>query len=572
MSDLPACRKADKLCYNRLMDLSTQLSLNKTVTPLQILVAVLPFLTGIFYEWQSALLAVVLLALIFIGMLRNKELEIDFGLPLLFTAVVVICHMLTAFWAVDKGMVWMGFIKFLPLPLFVLAAARKEDLLRFVPHAGVLMTVLSAALSWIGGLKGHITVSGRLAGTFEYPNVFAMFLLVCLILVLFKEKINAVDWIFAVIYLAGIALSGSRTVLALTALTAVVFIIWVKDKKTKLISLAALVVAAAGTGFYLFSRLDSLMNASTFYGRLLYYYDALPQLLKHPFGMGYYGYYYTQGSFQTGVYSVVHIHNDFLQILLDIGWIPALLGAVMIVRAFIKSDIQSKMLILMMTLHLLFDFDMQFISMAIILLAVVIKVPSARSRKIPSYKALAPVGILAPVIAVTAVLFGLSSFFYQIRDYKTAVKVYPSYTEAQAVLLTEAATDAEMERIADSILKHNPYYPLANDAKARIMFSKGEILKMMGYKESAIKFSKYSLPEYLDYFDMLNYATTLYAQNNDYDSAEYCIDRCMNLRKDLQKVQAGTSKLGLMIDDQPDLELPAEYVEYLDLLDNIKGT
>ncbi len=71
---------------------------------------------------------------------------------------------------------------------------------------------------------------------------------------------------------------------------------------------------------------------------------------------------------------------------------------------------------------------------------------------------------------------------------------------------------------------------------------------------------------------MLNYATTLYARNNDYDSAEYCINRCMTLRNDLKKVQEGTSKLGLMIDDQPDLELPAEYAEYLDLLENIKGT
>ena len=46
----------------------------------------------------------------------------------------------------------------------------------------------------------------------------------------------------------------------------------------------------------------------------------------------------------------------------------------------------------------------------------------------------------------------------------------------------------------------------------------------------------------------------------------------MTLRNDLKKVQEGTSKLGLMIDDQPDLELPAEYAEYLDLLENIKGT
>lgn len=553
------------------MDISAKLSINKPVAPLQIFVAVLPFLTGVFYEWQSALVAVVLLALIIIDIVRKKELEVDYGLPLLFTVAIVVCHMLTAFWAVDKGMVWMGVIKFLPLPLFVLAATRKEDLLRFVPHSGALMALLSFALCWIDGLKGHIIVSGRIAGFFEYPNAFAIFLLVCLILVLFKEKITVVDWIFAAIYVAGIALSGSRTVMALTAVTAIVFIIWVKDKKIKIISLIAFVMAAAAAGIYLYTRLDSLMNGSTFYGRLLYYMDALPVILKHPFGMGYYGYYYTQGSFQTGVYSVVHIHNDLLQILLDIGWIPALLGIVMIVRAFIKADVQTRVIMIMMVLHMLFDFDMQFISLAVILLAVIVRKPSAKIKSYPSYNALMPVGIFAPIIAVVTVWFGLSSFFYCINDYENAVKIYPSYTEAQKMQLLNAK-DTEMGKIADAILKHNPYLSIANDAKARVVFATGDTVGMMGYKESAIKFNRYELSEYLDYFDMLNYATNLYAQNNDYESAEYCINRCINLRNELKRVEESTSKLGLMIDDQPDLELPAEYTEYLDLLENLKET
>lgn len=554
------------------MDLSAKLSLNKPITPLQILVAVLPFITGIFYEWQSALVAVALLALLIIDIIRTKEIEVDLGFPLFFTFCVVICHMLTAIWAVDKGMVWMGVVKFLPLPLFVLAAARKDDLLRFVPHSGALMTVLSVSLCWIDALKGHIIVSGRIGGFFEYPNAFAMFLLVCLILVLFKEKITIVDWIFAVIYIAGIALSGSRTVMALTAVTAIVFIIWVKDKKIKIISLIAFVIAAAVAGVYLYNKLSSLMNGSTFYGRFLYYMDALPVILKHPFGLGYYGYYYTQGEFQTGVYSVVHIHNDLLQILLDIGWVPAILGIVMVVRAFIKADFRAKIIMVMMILHMLFDFDMQFISMSIIFLTVVISSSKPNLKKAPSYKAMVPLGISVPIVVPFAIVFGLASFFNYIHDYETAVKVYPSYTEAQKILLTNAQTDAEMGRIADTILKHNPYYALANDAKARVAFANGDVIGMMGYKESAIKYNKYTLSEYLDYFDMLYYATTLYAQNNDYTSAEYCIDRCISLREDIRKVEAGTSKLGMMIDDKPDLTIPDQYTEYIDLLQSLKTT
>ena len=193
--------------------------------PLQVLVAVIPFLTGIFYEWQSAVLVVALLALLIVEAKKNKRVDVEFGWPLLFSICVVIFHVLTAFWAVDKGMVWLGVLKFLPLPLFVLAASRKEDVLKHLPLSGVVMTIASLILSPFDKLKGHITVRGRLGGFFEYPNTFAMFLLVCLILVLFKEKIKLKDWIFAAIFLAGIALSGSRTVLILTALTTLIFVI-----------------------------------------------------------------------------------------------------------------------------------------------------------------------------------------------------------------------------------------------------------------------------------------------------------------------------------------------------------
>ncbi|MBR6835055.1 MAG: O-antigen ligase family protein [Oscillospiraceae bacterium] len=553
------------------MDLAAKLSLNKPIKPLQILIAVIPFFTGIFHEWQSAILALALLGILIFEALKNKKLEIDYGLPLLFAALVVGLHALSGIWAVDKGMVWLGVVKFLPLPLFVLAASRKEDLLRFVPLSGAVMTIVSICLSPIEALKGHITVSGRLGGFFEYPNAFAMFLLACLILVLFKEKINLTDWIFAVIYLAGIALSGSRTVFALTALTAIVFIITVKDKKIKLISIAVLAAGAVLAGFYVSRKLSSLSNMSTFYGRFLYFADALPVILKHPLGLGYYGYYYSQGSFQTGVYSVIHIHNDLLQIFLDIGWAPAILAIVMVVKAFYKADFRNKVLLAMLTLHLLFDFDMQFISMAVLYLTVVINSSKTKTKELPSNKVLIPLAVATPVIAVFSLIFGMASFFNYTRNYEQAVKFYPNYTEVQKSLLFTSQSNEEMNAIADKLIKNNPNLSIANDAKARVAFSNGDIVSMMTYKETAIKNNKYDLSEYLDYIDMLSYAISLYAGSGDMDSAEYCMDRCIRLEADLRAVEAGTSDLGWKIDDKPDLTLPAEYSEYITLLQNAKS-
>ena len=88
--------------------------------------------------------------------------------------------------------------------------------------------------------------------------------------------------------------------------------------------LALVIYSALFDSFGIFRRVLSLsFTESTFVGRFLYYMDALPQILRRPFGMGYMGYYYDQLSVQTGVYSVMYLHNDLFQLVLDTGWIPA---------------------------------------------------------------------------------------------------------------------------------------------------------------------------------------------------------------------------------------------------------
>lgn len=573
------------------MELSDKFAFVKSITPLQILVAVLPFITGMFYEWQTALLTIALAVILVLEMIKRKKdadavltksknkknrykaatTEIEIGLPFIFAAVVVLFHIFAMIWAVDRGMALMGVVKYLPLPMFVLAANRGDDVLKLIPVSGVLMTIVSVALSGIDIFKGHLIVSGRIGGFFEYPNTYAMFLLVCLIIVLFKEKIRVVDWVFAAVFGAGIALSGSRTVLVLTALTGIVFIIWVKDKKIKFICLAAFVLAAVGAGVFLSHKLTSLTNFSTFYGRFLYFADALPVILKHPLGLGYYGYYYTQGSFQSGVYSIVHIHNDLLQILLDIGWIPALLGIFMAVKAFIKAEFKYKLMMIMLVLHMLFDFDMQFISMSVIFLAIAMKSSGTRKIELSPKAALASQSVISLALAGFAGYLGMASFFNYINDFETAVRIYPMYTEAQKMLLVNAQTDDEMNRIADSILSHNPNYALANSAKARVAFSSGDIVSMIDYKDKAIRANRYSLEEYLDYISMLEYSISMYVQIEDYQSAEYCIDTCLSTVKYMNSVKSGTSKLGYMIDDKPQLDLPAEYQDYIRTLENLKS-
>ena len=100
----------------------------------------------------------------------------------------------------------------------------------------------------------------------------------------------------------------------------------------------------------------------------------------------------------------------------------------------------------------------------------------------------------------------------------------------------------------------------------RLLFSKGDILGMEEYKLKAISLNKYSLEEYLDYFDMMRFAMELYLENGDLESASYCASRIISIPDMIDNVRQGTSPLGWKIKDQPELDLPAEYTDYINYL------
>ena len=86
------------------------------------------------------------------------------------------------------------------------------------------MTVLSGGLSLIPPLNGFFTVNSRLAGFFQYPNTFALYLL------------------------AGIILTGSRTGFVLFAVTVVCFCFILRDRRIRIGLACGLVLIAAAAG------------------------------------------------------------------------------------------------------------------------------------------------------------------------------------------------------------------------------------------------------------------------------------------------------------------------------------
>ena len=550
-----------------------------TAEPLKLFIAIAPFCIGMAYEWTSSIACFFLLGYLWYCYRNTGRLRVCNSVLLVSMICLSVSYGFTAIWAVDSGMALFGFAKYLPLPLFVIAIEQLEDiksihLLTYVPMSGMAMVIVSGLLGIIPILQTFFRVNSRLAGFFQYPNTFALYLLMGLIVLLSNEKWNKKKVLVTVILLIGILFTGSRTGFVLLVFMILCYIVLLNDKKVRLGLGGALTMVVAVTGVFVLVTgntstvgryLTTSLSSSTFLGRLLYFKDAFPVIVKHPLGLGYMGYYYSQGSFQTGVYSVVNVHNEFLQLLLDIGWIPTALFIWAVIRGGIKGNRQGRMLILFTILHSMLDFNLQFLAIFFILLTAVDSYE--RTIKTVEKRHMPVVAITAISIGCVSLYFGVGSALSYLKMYTEAVAVYPGNTDAWMKLLVGVQDVEDMERIADNILKLNPNNALANSAKARVEYSNGDFGNMIVYKQRAINYSKYSLEEYLDYFDMLYVGYQLYLKYGDVESAEQC-RQCMLAIPDMMKeVLTETDPLAYKINDKPELELPEEYKEVLRTLE-----
>lgn len=558
--------------------------------PLKIFIAVFPFLIGGYYEWASCMASIVLLGYLLYCYKVYGKMYVFRSMALLTSAVIIVAYGISVFWAVDSGMAVFGVVKYLPVLIFVISLEQVDqkqrgEVLNYVPVSGAVMTVASGIFSLIPEWNDFFTVNNRLAGFFQYPNTFALFLLAGIIVLLSKEIFSKRTIIILLILFAGVILTGSRTGFILLVVTVLCFCFFLKDKRIRVSLAAWFIFIVAAAGIYVFATgntssvgrfLTTSFSTSTFLGRILYIKDALPVILTHPFGLGYMGYYYTQGSFQTGVYTVVNVHNELLQMALDVGWIPPVIFLWMTVRAMRYGNLQSRFMIAGILLHSLLDFNLQFLSIAFVLFTSVesnekwqsefIRVTKSGSNAVKARKKeRRTILISAGIIGCVSLYFGVASGLYYIKQYSPAAVLYPGYTNAWMQILMQTDEVQEMEETADRILVMNPTNPLANNARARVAYARGDFGNVINYKRMALEYYRYNLEEYTDYFNMLYVGYQLYTENGDRDSASICAEQMQEIPNMLEEVKKETDPLAYRITDKPELELPDEYMEILNM-------
>lgn len=539
-------------------------------------------LSGGFNEYVGCVLSAIISVLLIVKIAQNRNLVVNINITSLSIAVITLLYLISCFYAIDSGMAFVGFLKFLPVLLYMLLLMQdkgiKEHLIALLPYVALALGVLSLVLVFIPATRDYFTVSDRLAGFFQYPNTFALFLLVGELTALSKEKLKPIDIISALLLIILLLFTGSRAVFILAVFSNVLIIFFRKGRKNKIILctvLAALVLAVLLLlpllkSNEIFSRYFTIsFGESTFVGRLLYYADAFPVILKHPFGLGYMGYYYIQQSIQTGVYSVMFIHNDFLQLLLDVGWIPCLLFVVGIIKSFFRKGNSAGKRIILLTvfLHCLFDFDLQFISMFFILL-LFLNYNDGKQLELKKGAVFVFSFVITGLLSLYfAFALGLAHFGFN----QAADSMFPGNTQNKVDLLIAEDDIVAQNTIADRIISQNEFVQIAYSAKARYAYSQGDFENLIKYKNKVFEIAPFSYEEYEEYCYMLIQGSYLYQQIGDSYSFEYCQKELLKTVDKVKNLDYRLSELGKKIADQPNTQLPGDILLYAENLGgNIK--
>ncbi len=549
---------------------------------LKIIIILSSFLIGGYHLAVSCGISVLLLLyMLYVSFTEREKSKMQIGLTVVSIVILVVSYLLVTIWAIDRGTAIYGFFKILPVGLFALIVSsydksKRMELLECIPLTAAVNGILAYALSFIPALSDYFLVAERLGGFFQSPNAFAVFCLAGIIVLMTSEKINAKKWVLTVVLMLLVFLTGSRTGFIFLVFTISFLVFTIKNKKAKrniLLALSGIIVLSIIIVFVTDSVqtvgrfLTISLESSTFLGRLLYYLDAIPVIFKNPLGLGYYGYYFSQGSFQTGVYSVAFVHNSILQFLLDVGFIPTILFVSALgVSLFSKnSNLRQKLLILVVFGHSLFDFDLEFTAVFLVLV-LAMDFEALNKKELPYDKIV--VSIVSSVFILTSVYFGFVNTLYLLDEYKAVEKIYGFDTLSKVQLIIQEKDITLLEEYANDVINNNGYLAIAYDVKANAAYKKGDFEKVVEYKDKALECAPYSLEEYTDYCDKMIVGISLYEDFGDTYSVEFCKNKLVSVKEKAEKTKEKTSALGWKIYDKPQLELPANYIKAIKACEN----
>ena len=537
-----------------------------------------PFLFGLYYEFSSYFAQIFILVILLIKLLKQKKIKVYLNFASMALAIISSGYLFTCIYAVDKGMAILGFLKFtIPLTFGLLLMQYKQeevkDMMNLIPISGVIMVIVSILFKYIPFLPNVFYLqNGRMMGFLQYANTFALFLLIGIIYIGYSKQPKWKVIIYNIVLLLGILISGCRTVQILALLNYIIIII--KQKELRMYFIALIIITIAGTiGYVLITGnlntvgryLTTSTSSRSLQERLLYYKDAIPLILRHPFGLGYMGYSYIQPQIQTGIYQAAYVHNDFLQFALDIGIIPLVVLIIALIKSLIRKnkELSFRLILLTIALHMLIDFDLQFMIIFLILVMTL----NLWDNKEYEYETNNIVLInIDTLLIIIYLYFGIVTLLNYFEKNEIAIKMYPIYTEANIPIANNYMQNEDISsanKIASNMQKTNKELGMIYNIKAYYYLINKNWNLMVQNKKKYLEVNKYNMKEYEDYVFCLSEAIEYYAQNDEMEKAMEYIKRVVEVPSIIEHVKSSTSSISYNLKDKPTFELKSNVQKYI---------
>jgi len=541
-----------------------------------IFIMLIPFLFGTFYDFSVFVVTLVLQIILLIWFIKNKKISITVNDAFIMSAIFLLFSCLSIIWAVDRNDAAIGTLRYLSLFLFAIfimqcSSERKEKILQIIPYSALAMLFISIIIGFIPGLKEIVyTASGRIMGLFPYANTFALYLLVGIIIIttIRRDKLAIPITLFL---LFGIFLTGSRTTLIIATIYMIYFCFSKENtiKKYYILTYLGLIIAFVIYALVTnnFGRIFNINpNAGTLLERFLYWKDSIKLILTNPFGLGYMGYSYKIYEIQTGMYVTKFVHNEYLQMMLDIGIIPAITFIAFIVKSIIsKNNLKlNKIILIAIAIHIFFDLDLQ----SIIILYIIVMCLDNKIYKEKSFEFNITFIVIMTITAFIYGYYGLACFMNYIGKNDIASNMLTNYTEAKVEVMKNENSKS-IHKLADEILKDNKYEIQAYNANSAYYLFNGEFDKMVENKKKEISLDKYNIKVYEEYIMMLSEVLQVYESTNDKDNIIKYSNYIFEVEQMLDDVRNNTDELAYKITSKINFNLSEDINNYIN---NIRQT
>ena len=525
---------------------------------------------GGFFDHSVAVIGMAVLGSFLYMLLKGESFcRIDLrgisAIPVVLTGIALV----VSFWAVDYMDNLMGVLRLLVVCLWMYLVqcqgTEEADMAKkMIPVMGCVSVGISVASLLSPSLEVYFWENSRLSGFFQYANTNGLFYALGIMILIYQlqgQKKPVRELVQIGILLMGLLLSGSRSVLLLLLMWGVYYAVKTAEFRKPFfigtggfLILGGLYVVITGSTSNIGRIFTIFTSNSTLWGRLLYYRDAILLLGQKFFGLGRLGYYYSQGTFQSGVYNIKYVHNDFLQMALDYGVIALVLLLVFCGWQILKGtqEKENKELLLFICVASLVDLHCQYLM--IIMMAYLFCDYGEQRKEKHTNKNKTWKYAVVTVLSVAFLYVGIGTGSGRQGDYGLSLTMLPDYTYVQEeILLNSMGTDTSYI-LANQVLEKNPYNITAYIARGSFYASKLEVQKCINDFDRMLELAPYNVDYYMQYEGLLlKMKDAILAMGGEADTEDLALiqDRMESLPHQLEQVKERTSPLAYKIKDKP---------------------